>query len=71
MTDEELSKAYAEELMRQMLQEQESSSFTTAQLAEHIKIEHEREITGWRNFEDLAVSHHLMHDVKNNWDHVH
>lgn len=71
MTDEELSKAYAEEMMRQILQEQESLSLTSIQLANHIKTDHKREILGWEDYEDLKVSHHLMHDVQNNWDHRH
>lgn len=71
MTDEELSKIYSEELMGQMLLEQELTLFTSDRLADHIKSDHKREVIGWRDFEDLKVSHQLMHEVQTRWNHRH
>lgn len=70
MTDEELSKVYVEELMKQMLQEHKLEITSSLQLVDHVESDHKREPVGWSSFEDLKASHQLMHDT-NCWDHSH
>lgn len=42
-----------------------------AQLAEHMEIDHERELPGLWSFKDLWILHHKIHILRDDLDHEH
>lgn len=40
-------------------------------LADHIEVDHEREMPGYWSFEELEKAHNAMHRMRDDWDHRH